>query len=203
MKSRITASIIILTIFLSSCAKETYFFSKTGAGTTYGNNKKAPAETLATPEKATAEALVSQPATETKVVYSASANKAVAVSKKQLTQAKALYHGTVATPKKEVSKVAQIKAAVKLNKEIKSIVKEAEANNMPADQAEGKSQLIALILAFLVGAIGIHRFYLGYTGIGIAQLLTLGGCGIWALIDLIRIITGDLKPKDGDYTTKL
>ena len=32
---------------------------------------------------------------------------------------------------------------------------------------------------------------------------TLGGCGIWALIDLVRIITGDLKPKDGDYTTTL
>lgn len=69
--------------------------------------------------------------------------------------------------------------------------------------AEGKSQIIALVLVVLLGGLGIHRFYLGYTGIGIAQLLTLGGCGIWALIDLIRIITGDLKPKDGDYAEKL
>lgn len=67
----------------------------------------------------------------------------------------------------------------------------------------GKSQLIALILVILVGGLGIHRFYLGYTTIGIIQLLTAGGCGIWALIDLIRIITGDLKPKDGDYAEKL
>lgn len=68
---------------------------------------------------------------------------------------------------------------------------------------EGKSQIIALILVLLVGIIGAHRFYLGYTGIGIIQILTLGGCGIWTLIDLIMIITGDLKPKDGDYTEKL
>ena len=67
----------------------------------------------------------------------------------------------------------------------------------------GKSQLIALLLAFFLGGIGIHRFYLGYTWQGVVQLLTLGGCGIWALIDIIRIITGDLKPKNGDYTDKL
>ena len=64
---------------------------------------------------------------------------------------------------------------------------------------DGKSQLIALILVLVVGSLGIHRFYLGYTWQGIVQLLTLGGCGIWSLIDLIRIITGDLKPKDGEY----
>ena len=66
-----------------------------------------------------------------------------------------------------------------------------------------KSQLIALILCILVGALGIHRFYLGYTWQGVVQLLTAGGCGVWALIDLIRIITGDLKPKEGDYDKTL
>jgi len=68
---------------------------------------------------------------------------------------------------------------------------------------EGKSQVVALILVLLVGALGIHRFYLGYTWQGVVQLLTLGGLGVWALIDLIRIITGDLKPKDGEYGTTL
>ena len=67
----------------------------------------------------------------------------------------------------------------------------------------GKSQLVALLLAFFVGVLGIHRFYLGHTGIGIIQLLTFGGFGIWALIDLILIITGDLKPKNGDYEKTL
>jgi hypothetical protein len=63
----------------------------------------------------------------------------------------------------------------------------------------GKSQIIAFILCWLVGGLGIHRFYLGYTWQGIVQLLTFGGCGIWVLIDFIRIITGDLKPKDDEY----
>ena len=72
-----------------------------------------------------------------------------------------------------------------------------------ADPGEGKSQLIALILCIFVGVLGIHRFYLGYTKEGVIQLLTAGGCGIWSLIDLVRIITGDLKPKDGDYTETL
>lgn len=67
----------------------------------------------------------------------------------------------------------------------------------------GKSQIVALILVLLVGGLGIHRFYLGYTWQGIVQLLTAGGCGIWWLIDLIRIITGDLGPKDGSYDQTL
>lgn len=69
----------------------------------------------------------------------------------------------------------------------------------PAIAGEGKSQIIAAILAFVIGGLGIHRFYLGYTWQGVVQLLTLGGCGLWALIDLIRICTGDLQPKNGNY----
>ena len=69
--------------------------------------------------------------------------------------------------------------------------------------SDGKSQVIALILVLLVGGLGIHRFYLGYTWQGIVRLLTFGGCGVWALIDLIRIITGSLQPKDGEYGTTL
>jgi TM2 domain-containing protein len=68
-----------------------------------------------------------------------------------------------------------------------------------SDDGDGKSQLIALILCAFVGDLGIHRFYLGYTWQGIVQLLTLGGCGIWTLIDFVRIITGSLQPKDGSY----
>ena len=67
----------------------------------------------------------------------------------------------------------------------------------------GKSQLTATLLCFFLGGLGIHRFYLGYTWQGIVQLLTLGGLGIWALIDFIRILTGSLQPKDGEYETTL
>jgi len=50
----------------------------------------------------------------------------------------------------------------------------------------------ALLLCIFLGFLGAHRFYMGYTLIGVIQLLTLGGLGIWSLIDLIRIITGSL-----------
>ena len=80
-------------------------------------------------------------------------------------------------------------------KKVKKEMKRAEKGKVAADGP--KSQLVALLLVILVGALGIHRFYLGYTTIGIIQLLTLGGCGIWALIDLIRIAMGDLGPADG------
>lgn len=68
----------------------------------------------------------------------------------------------------------------------------------------GLSQLVAALLCFFFGALGVHRFYLGYTVIGIIQLLTGGCCGIWALVDFIRILTGDLKPANyEDYEEKL
>ena len=73
----------------------------------------------------------------------------------------------------------------------------------PAAAAGDKSQLVALLLVLVVGGLGIHRFYLGYTWQGVVQLLTAGGCGVWALIDLIRIITGDLQPKNGGYSKTL
>ncbi len=95
--------------------------------------------------------------------------------------------------KKAVDHKVMVKATTKVLKQKKAM----------ADPGAGKSQVIALILCIVVGAIGIHRFYLGYTMEGVLQLLTLGGCGIWTLIDLIRIITGDLKPKNGDYTETL
>jgi hypothetical protein len=63
---------------------------------------------------------------------------------------------------------------------------------------EGKDWLTTLLLCFFLGALGVHRFYTKHTGIGIAQLLTLGGCGIWALIDLIMIITENYTDADGN-----
>lgn len=78
-----------------------------------------------------------------------------------------------------------------------------ETVSLAYDASSGKSQVIALLLVAFVGGLGIHRFYLGYTWQGVVQLLTLGGCGVWALIDLIRIITGDLKPKNGNYSKTL
>jgi TM2 domain-containing membrane protein YozV len=53
------------------------------------------------------------------------------------------------------------------------------------------------LLSFFLGSLGVDRFYLGHTGLGIAKLLTCGGCGIWSLIDVILILTGQMKDAQG------
>ncbi len=86
----------------------------------------------------------------------------------------------------------------KLDKQaVKQLKKDQKKLKKASAGGKKKSQIAALLLCIFFGGLGIHRFYLGYTLIGIIQLLTLGGLGIWALIDLIMIITGDLKPADG------
>lgn len=60
-----------------------------------------------------------------------------------------------------------------------------------------KNKLTAILLSIFTGGLGIDRFYLGYTGLGVLKLLTAGGLGIWSLIDLIMICTGSLRPADG------
>ena len=64
-----------------------------------------------------------------------------------------------------------------------------------------KSKRLTLLLCLFLGGIGVHRFYVGKVGTGILQLITLGGCGIWTLIDLIMIITGSFTDKDGNKIT--
>lgn len=60
-----------------------------------------------------------------------------------------------------------------------------------------KSKTTALILSILVGGLGIDRFYLGYTGMGVLKLLTAGCFGILYIIDIVNIATGKLLPADG------
>ena len=60
-----------------------------------------------------------------------------------------------------------------------------------------KKWLTTLLICIFVGGIGGHRFYTGHIKIGVIQLLTFGGFGIWVLIDLIMIILGKFKDSNG------
>jgi TM2 domain-containing membrane protein YozV len=60
-----------------------------------------------------------------------------------------------------------------------------------------KQKIVAALLCWFLGVIGVHRFYLGHTKVGVIQLLTLGVCGLWTTYDFIMILTGGLKDSDG------
>lgn len=66
-----------------------------------------------------------------------------------------------------------------------------------SNEVSDKSWLAALLLSIFLGALGVHRFFVGKIGTGILQLVTFGGLGIWALIDIIMIATKQFKDKDG------
>ncbi len=77
-------------------------------------------------------------------------------------------------------------------------VAEAPAEEaVAAGGASEKKRLIAFLLCFFLGPLGVHRFYVGKTGTGVAMILTIGGFGIWALVDLVMILCGAFKDKEG------
>jgi TM2 domain-containing membrane protein YozV len=66
----------------------------------------------------------------------------------------------------------------------------------------GSNWLTLLLLSIFLGELGVDRFYVGKIGTGILKLVTLGGCGIWWLIDLIMIICGKFTDSNGNVITK-
>ena len=64
-------------------------------------------------------------------------------------------------------------------------------------QVSPKSWLATLLLSIFLGELGIDRFYLGKVGTGILKLITLGGFGIWRIIDIILTIAGAATDKQG------
>ncbi len=69
-------------------------------------------------------------------------------------------------------------------------------------ESSEKKKLIAFLLCTFLGMLGIHRFYVGKTGSGVAQLLTFGGLGFWAIVDWIMILCGSFTDSEGKALTE-
>jgi hypothetical protein len=71
----------------------------------------------------------------------------------------------------------------------------------PAEWARGAdsdyTRLPIFLLCLLFGWLGIHRFFVGKIGTGVLMLITIGGLGIWIMIDLILIILGEFRDREG------
>jgi len=68
---------------------------------------------------------------------------------------------------------------------------------MPSTAPSPRSFVATWMFAWLLGFLGVDRFYLGKVGTGILKLLTVGGLGIWWLIDLILTLAGVQRDKEG------
>ena len=80
-------------------------------------------------------------------------------------------------------------------------VERREVRKEALAEVSSKSRLATTLLCVLPACLfihGIHRFYLGKIGTGISMLLTLGGLGLWTLIDFIFAVSGNMKDKDGN-----
>lgn len=66
-----------------------------------------------------------------------------------------------------------------------------------AESSSSRSFIATWLFAWLLGVLGVDRFYLGKVGTGILKLLTIGGFGIWWLVDLVLTLTNSQRDGDG------
>ncbi|MDH5656296.1 MAG: TM2 domain-containing protein [Spirochaetia bacterium] len=99
--------------------------------------------------------------------------------------------GTQTNPDQEVC----LQCGNSLRTPKKSIV----GSNLPHNR---KDWTVTILLNIFLGYMGIHRFYTGHTTIGVLQLVTCGGCGIWSFIDLILILLDHYTDSDGNDLVK-
>jgi len=88
-----------------------------------------------------------------------------------------------------------------VQKNIRDAVPETKRQNFDLLlESKEKNIVVALVLSLIFGTLGIDRFYIGRIGLGILKLLTLGGFGLWTLIDWF-LIMGAARSKNIEIAT--
>ena len=224
IRRSISISFIALALLISSCSTNATFskrYHSRGFNIAWGGGTDASlAKTVTKKARVEAEksAIVESPVVEMKAEeiasYSAPLSSVSAVNAHAIinnpivlaTKATQNAKPGVTIGKKSVDHKVMVKATTKVLKQKKAMV----------DPGQGKSQIIALILFVLFGYLGIHRFYLGHLSSGLLMLLlcctlilpiinlfTGIALLVWWVLDLIKLVTGDLKPANGEYTETL
>jgi len=204
MKLKITFIAAAFATIFSSCSKEANF---SHSGNNFGGYHKTE-ETVVASATAPAEEPTFVASTEIQPVLT---TETVSNSIQKVIQ-------TNNDAKRSAEKALPATATVMSKKEVKALARKIKKDAKKTGDKEkdkkttDKSQVVALVLCVL-GWFGVQRFYLGYTGIGIAQLalfitgifliIPLFALFVWLTVDFVRILTGGLKPKNGDYEKTL
>ena len=197
----LSISFLALALLISSCSTNATFtkrYHSRGFNIAWGGGSAANNNPITqTPKKvmAKSDGVAIAQNTENLTVQSVNSTENAAMEASTVTTAVAsnniLAKNEVATVKNATQTSTQaVKSSTVVSKKAKLTPVSSVSNKALSQEIDW----VAFILCFFLGGLGIHRFYLGYPLIGVLQILTLGGFGIWILIDLIRIITGDLGP---------
>jgi TM2 domain-containing membrane protein YozV len=199
----------VLISSLSSCSRANYAFNTTAPAYAGSEQVQPSGATSGLASEASVTASLQEPTPQRVEVAPARqaaaslAQRAVAAPTQAL-PASATQATSLAAPQGKLDHTTRKVLRQELKRQLASAPKEQVAS--------GKSQLVALLLVIFLGGLGIHRFYLGYIGRGILYIglavtsfLIVPAIALLALliIDLIKIITGSLKPKGGEYAKTL
>lgn len=196
------ATLLVAAASLTSCSRSNYAF-----------NNNAPAYLGAERARTASVAVVAAATPEMALAEEATLPAAKAVTKRRAAHSQRhTAAARVATATPAAQAVVEPVSLLKLDRKAvrKELKKQLAAAPMQAADT-GKSQTTALILCILLGGIGVHQFYLGYTGRGILRIaLALTSFLIVPaivnlvlyILDIIKIVNGELKPRDGEYGQK-